>query len=390
MDPVVFPMMNFFRVKFALLGLAGYALLLSGCGPSQPAYFRLNLVAMRGAIDNPDQRQQVANIMTALFGTPDKPVVLKELKDAGIDEKLVRFASGPVGTDQYGFTRGLFREHCAHCHGVTGDGNGPTAIFLNPYPRDYRPGLFKFKATVRNNKPRTEDLEHILEEGIPGTAMPSFKLLAPLERRALVDYVKYLSIRGETELHLINMVKTDLGEKDAVPTSHDVLIDSLVKPIADTWTAPEVLPVAEKPKLDHEESVKLGRDLFYGKGNKVECMKCHGYLALGDGGQKIYDDWTKKEITPEDEAAELALGALPRRIIIPRNLRQGVYRGGRRPIDIYRRVMAGINGTPMPEAPKTLSTDEAWHLVDYVLSLPYEAFSEHPQPKQMGHVVTPN
>ena len=29
----------------------------------------------------------------------------------------------------------LYREHCAHCHGISGDGVGPTAVFLNPYPR---------------------------------------------------------------------------------------------------------------------------------------------------------------------------------------------------------------------------------------------------------------
>ena len=33
--------------------------------------------------------------------------------------------------------------------------------------------------------------------------MPSFKLLPDLEIDALVDYVKYLSIRGETERELL-------------------------------------------------------------------------------------------------------------------------------------------------------------------------------------------
>ena len=41
--------------------------------------------------------------------------------------------------------RGLYRQHCVHCHGITGDGAGPTAQFLMPYPRDFRTGEFKFK-----------------------------------------------------------------------------------------------------------------------------------------------------------------------------------------------------------------------------------------------------
>jgi mono/diheme cytochrome c family protein len=73
-----------------------------------------------------------------------------------------------------GNVRGLYREHCAHCHGITGDGAGPTAGFLNPYPRDYRKGWFKFKSTPLDVRPTHDDLKKIVLDGIPGTAMPSF------------------------------------------------------------------------------------------------------------------------------------------------------------------------------------------------------------------------
>jgi hypothetical protein len=60
-------------------------------------------------------------------------------------------------------------------------------------------------------------------------------------------------------------------------------------------------------------------------------------------------------------------------------LRQGLYRGGHRRIDIFWRVYAGIAGTPMPAsgpasagAQGTLTEEEIWNIVDYVLSLPYE------------------
>ncbi len=103
-----------------------------------------------------------------------------------------------------GYTQGLFRLHCVHCHGITGDGMGPTALFLKPYPRDYREGLYKFKSTPSNYPPTDDDLVRTLQEGIHGTAMPSFKLLPQAEIEALVEYVKYLSLRGQTELALIN------------------------------------------------------------------------------------------------------------------------------------------------------------------------------------------
>jgi mono/diheme cytochrome c family protein len=74
---------------------------------------------------------------------------------------------------------------------------------------------------------------------------------------------------------------------------------------------------------------------------------------------------------------------------IPRNLREGIYRGGRRPIDIFWRVSAGIAGTPMPAsgpaaegAQGTLTQQEIWQIVDYVQSLPYEPASQ-PQTKPL-------
>ena len=78
--------------------------------------------------------------------------------------------------------------------------------------------------------------------------------------------------------------------------------------------------------------------------------------------------------------------ALPPRNAIPRNLRQNIYRGGRAPVDVFRRIYAGINGVPMPGVGPTspggegtLSSAEIWSLVDYVQSLPYEALSLPPR-----------
>jgi hypothetical protein len=50
------------------------------------------------------------------------------------------------------------------------------------------------------------------------------------------------------------------------------------------------------------------------------------------------------------------------------NLRQE----GRRPLDLYYRIHAGINGAPMPAAKGTVPPEDIWHIVNYVLSLPYE------------------
>jgi hypothetical protein len=52
--------------------------------------------------------------------------------------------------------------------------------------------------------------------------------------------------------------------------------------------------------------------------------------------------------------------------------------GGRRPVDIYRRIYSGINGTPMPSSkdPNTaigetpeLRSDRIWHLVHFITAV---------------------
>ena len=57
----------------------------------------------------------------------------------------------------------------------------------------------------------------------------------------------------------------------------------------------------------------------------------------------------------------------------PNNLNRGVYRGGRRPIDIYWRIAKGITGAQMPSHyPGLINEQQVWDLVNFVLHLPYE------------------
>ena len=369
------------------------ALLIAGCGKSDPPAFRLNMLGMiNNEIPDPIQ-QEVANILEAMFGTPDQPYVVPE---TGLDLKRIQAAAGNVWSDRGGKKYGLYREHCGHCHGITGDGYGPTAEFLNPYPRDYTKGKFKFKSTERSAAPTIADLLRILDDGVPGTAMPSFRLLPPDAKKALVEYVKYLSMRGEMETALIaHCADEGLEEGDHIDSSRGNLIDYMLIPIAEKWSQAEsqvihpdqqAAPIPGRSPQQVAASAAKGRDLFYGK--RANCFTCHGDTALGDGQTTDYDDWSKAVKQFEDDHQEhdsRSLGLLPPRTARPRNLRKGVYRGGRRPLDLYWRIYAGINGTPMPatgpSAPGgkgVLSSEEIWQLVDYVHQLPFEPASLPP------------
>ncbi|MCG8584912.1 MAG: cytochrome c [Pirellulales bacterium] len=326
---------------------------------------------------SPDTIVDIETAVEALFGTPDDPAVMPE---TGLDIAKLRRAAGPVWSDDKANTGGLYRQHCVHCHGVTGGGDGPTARTLNPYPRDFRYGVFKFKSTDGPARPTTEDLHRVLYDGIPGTAMPSFKLLRNDELDALVEYVKYLSMRGETEKALIFQA-LDSGEP--IDTSRDNLLgDEVLGAVVENWNEakdaivyPKTVQPEDMPEKELMESIERGRKLYYTV--KANCFSCHGYSARGDGVVNDYDFWNKM-LQPE----WTAIGALPKRHIIPRNLRDGVFRGGRRPLDVYRRIYSGINGSPMPAGKASLvqgDDDQAvWDLVNYVRNLPYE-LEELPQ-----------
>ena len=364
----------------------------AGCAEPSSPRFRLNLEGPDKAEVTTEMKQGLVDAMVAMFGTPDEPYVFPE---SGLDLKKLQLAAGPAWSSEEGTRHGLFREHCAHCHGVTGDGYGPTALFLNPYPRDYRKGIFKFTSTVDGAKARAADLKRTIVDGIPGTAMPAFSLLPEDEIDALVEYVKYLAIRGETESLVFSLISG--GEK--MPLPREQLVADCLEPITMMWNQAEakvVVPPERPMPVETPEqlaaSIEVGRKLFQDQ-KRAQCTKCHGPTGLGDGGDVLYDAWNepKKGRTPDEIAA---FWTLPIQELKPRNLRLGIYRGGRRPLDLYRRIHAGIKGANMPAAgpkegtPAVLNPEEIWSLVDYVRSLPYERASPRTAEHTTAHLST--
>ena len=73
----------------------------------------------------------------------------------------------------------------------------------------------------------------------------------------------------------------------------------------------------------------------------------------------------------------------------PANLNRGVYKGGRRPIDLYWRIAKGINGAKMPAHYPTLEPEQIWDLVNFVLALPYEPDAARGRRTLPGAVADP-
>src|SRR5262249_45481826 len=96
-----------------------------------------------------DQRQQLDKVLVSVFGTPAQPTV----QGGGPEvRQALEALSKSLHLDQETLRRGseLYRHQCLHCHGLTGDGRGPTAPWVNPHPRDYRQGSFKFTSSEQS------------------------------------------------------------------------------------------------------------------------------------------------------------------------------------------------------------------------------------------------
>ncbi|MGF1508581.1 MAG: c-type cytochrome [Myxococcota bacterium] len=206
----------------------------------------------------------------------------------------------------------LGRKLCVTCHGVRGDGRGPGSVGLDPPPRDFVRAVYRYRSTPTGSLPTDADLARSILRGLPGTSMPAFRDL--VNRRDVVDLVAWV--------------------KTFSPRWKEELVDDPI----DIPAPPPATPA----------SVVRGRELY----TDLQCGKCHGEDGSGNG-------WGTKEDFRD------ALG----RIAEPRDLRQGIYRSGTRPQNLYRSLVTGLDGSPMPAYEDTLSPDEVYSLVDYVVSL---------------------
>ncbi len=289
--------------------------------------------------------------LDAVFGVPSAPRWTIAIEDAA--PSSVDLAAAAV----------RYRAECLQCHGNEGGGDGPASFALAPRPTDLRLGIFKHTPLVQPARARIEDLVHGLRAGVPGTSMPGFARLPEGELEGLAHYVRLLAVRGEVERRL---AATWADEGALAPGAGP----ANAAEVAEKWAHSKqrvVEPATPDPGAT-PAVLALGAELFRDplRGN---CASCHGEHGAGDGpvAWKLGLDGIRKP------AYEDAWG----RPIVPRDLRTGSFRGGSRPIDLYRRIWAGIPGTPMAglgtvrkaDGTPLLSSDDVWALAHHARAL---------------------
>ncbi len=207
---------------------------------------------------------------------------------------------------------------CAGCHGVDGTGNGIGAEYMLPRPRDFTRAQYQIRTTASGALPTDDDIMAIIDRGMPGTTMPGWEnLLSDDEKEALVEYLKSFS-----RFFTPDEVPQPLDFGDATRVNDDVLV----------------------------EGERLFREV-------ADCASCHGEGGRGDGE-------SSPTLTDDGEfpirAADLTENWL--------------FNGGGEVEDIYRRLLTGLDGTPMPSLADVitagvLTTDQLWAIAHYARSL---------------------
>ena len=223
----------------------------------------------------------------------------------------------PGMDDTMGVMKGrmIYNMSCVFCHGSKGKGDGPASMFIGPYshprPNDFTMGTFKFRSTPRGKLPLLSDLMRTIREGIPGF-MPSFRNLGDERIKDVALYISSEFIQKE------------------LPT------ETSIKYVE--HAGPYVYAI---------ESVRRGKKLF----KEMNCFVCHGMNGRGSSIE-LRDD--------------RGLSIKPMDLTQPESFANGISHE-----DIYRTIMTGLDGTPMPGFSKLFEGKEqsAWDLVHFILSL---------------------
>lgn len=315
-----------------------------------------------------DVKKQIKETLVKYFGA--KPSEARLLVPKYQDDREQPILVERVDRKQLQRGREVYHRYCASCHGNSGDGNGEAARYMQPKPRDYRKGVFKFTSTSYASKPRRQDLIRTIRRGAKGTSMPSFRWMSYDDIEALVDYVMMLSFRGQMEYEMLQfLLRVGVEEYQLEDGSLDpyLALDAIDKVVGE-WDAADqelILPATIEPPYN-EETIELGRQAF----QKQACAQCHGKDGRGQQGWLDPDFIAEQDALPPEKREKINYDTWGH-IAPAADLTMGMLHGGRRPIDVYRRIYNGIYGTPMPGFKNNFadSPDTIWHLAHFIISI---------------------
>jgi len=215
--------------------------------------------------------------------------------------------------------KAIFTRECMVCHGDAGRGNGPYADGLQPPPPDFGDGSY---GTLADPSYTDADYFWRISEGLPWSAMPSWKLLYSEEDRwKLVHYIR------------VNFTQTEARPEAAVDQVFPDIY--LAQTMPTTATQAEIIEGALPTIFPLTPSFERGKLVFL-----TNCAHCHGLTGDGNGWDGQYLD-----VKP----ANLAM-PMP-------NMTDG---------DWYAHLSFGIQNTAMPVWGEWLPEIQRWDAIKFI------------------------
>ncbi len=209
----------------------------------------------------------------------------------------------PITTELLDEGKAIYDRECVPCHGDAGRGSGPYRAVIQPGPPDFGDGSYAGSYI-------DADYFWRISEGVPWTAMPTWKLQYGEEDRwKLVHFIRATFIQDESMPEIM-----DPSNK----TTPQILFDQ---------------------RMPDTASFERGSVLYI-----QNCAHCHGLAGDGMGWDGLYlnpqpadlHELTQEENSPENE---------------------GIY---------FTKLTVGIHNAAMPVWGETLTESERWDAVKFI------------------------
>ncbi len=222
----------------------------------------------------------------------------------------------------------FYKEYCAQCHGLTGNGDGPAAKDLNPKPAIH--------SQMAIDKEPIDYLFNVIYYGGKNVGksslMPYWGLT--LKPQGVADVIVY-------------MRKEFSGDKITGINSSEA------KTISQLGTCPQVRNTADAPSNVHDrknplkptaKNLKKGKVLFQSRAKPLACKHCHGMQGDGKGYKALNMTPPPRNFTCSDTMNKITDGQM------------------------YWIIKNGSKGTEM-QAYDKLKENQIWQLILYIRQL---------------------
>ncbi len=223
----------------------------------------------------------------------------------------------------------LYKEYCAQCHGLSGKGDGPAALDLNP-----RPAVHSEMAIDK------EPIDYLFNVIYYGGKKVGKSALMPywgltLGQEGVADVIAYMKkeFKGKN-----SSGTSGIGDQN----SSTVLGECPQK--RTTTEAPEKFRGLKNPLEPTEKAIKKGKSYFLNRAKPLACKHCHGIKGDGKGYKAVNMIPPPRNFTCSTTMNELTDGQM------------------------FWVIKNGSKGTDMP-AYSNMKDKQIWQMVLYIRQL---------------------